>query len=125
MGQLGVGNISDSPPFVARPASVFSGQPKGVACGTMFTCALLQDGSAQCWGDNESGQLGIGSQSNQAVLTPQPVLGFSGATEIQAGGQRVCARLSAFPMCWGKAPAGDGTPTNVTIPKVVQFSHCL
>jgi alpha-tubulin suppressor-like RCC1 family protein len=47
------------------PVSVL-GLPGGIskiAAGGQHTCALIQDGSIWCWGENWSGQLGIGSRS--------------------------------------------------------------
>jgi Regulator of chromosome condensation (RCC1) repeat len=38
-----------------------------VAAGYYTTCAVLTDGSVQCWGDNLDGQLGNGSTSNSIL----------------------------------------------------------
>ena len=35
-----------------------------VCAGYYFTCALLDSGSVQCWGNNENGELGIGNQGS-------------------------------------------------------------
>jgi hypothetical protein len=32
--------------------------------GERFACGLLDDGSVRCWGDGQSGKLGIGSVSS-------------------------------------------------------------
>ena len=39
--------------------------------GSVHTCALLAGGAVKCWGNNDNGQLGIGSNSMQT--TPQAV----------------------------------------------------
>ena len=36
-----------------------------IAVGAIHTCALVQDGSAFCWGNNGFGQLGDGTQSDR------------------------------------------------------------
>jgi hypothetical protein len=46
-----------------------------VSVGTHFACVAMNDGTAQCWGDNQDGQLGNGmiqaSAGPSAVLVPQ------------------------------------------------------
>lgn len=46
-----------------------------VSVGTHFACAAMNDGTAQCWGDNQDGQLGNGmiqaSAGPATVLVPQ------------------------------------------------------
>jgi alpha-tubulin suppressor-like RCC1 family protein len=44
-----------------------------IRAGFGFTCGLTTGGVAYCWGQNEMGQLGIGS--NADALTPVKVLG--------------------------------------------------
>lgn len=33
---------------------------KQIAVGTLSVCAILDNGSIRCWGDNSAGQLGLG-----------------------------------------------------------------
>ena len=35
-----------------------------IYAGGHYTCAILDDASVKCWGQNDYGQLGIGSNSN-------------------------------------------------------------
>jgi len=68
-------------------------------------CALLAGGGVECWGANESGQLGNGSHTPSSV--PVAVKGISDATEIVSGGQGNCALLSDDSVdCWGEVDTG-------------------
>ncbi len=46
-----------------------------VAAGISHTCALLTSGTVQCWGANESGELGMGTISERNTV-PVTVVGF-------------------------------------------------
>jgi alpha-tubulin suppressor-like RCC1 family protein len=48
-----------------------------ISAGNQFSCALLGDGTVRCWGNNEFGQLGNGTQSTIAVPTPVAVVNGS------------------------------------------------
>jgi len=64
-GQLGVGNAEDlwSPP--TDPVDLGEGfHPITVHCGQFSSCAVSTEGSSKCWGQNDYGQLGVGSTSN-------------------------------------------------------------
>ena len=76
---------------------------KGLAAGSKYTCALLTDGSAKCWGYNAYGQLGIGSTTQQNAPGSAVNLG-NGATakELAAGLSHACALLTGGSVkCWG------------------------
>src|SRR4051794_33641515 len=73
----------------------FSGE-KGVvphrqrlAAGSIHSCSILDDGSLQCWGGNNAGQVGDGSLTNR--LAPTPVIPSFKAVSISAGRQHSCA----------------------------------
>ena len=73
---------------------------KGLAAGGQHTCALLEDGSVQCWGDNALGQLGDSSTTGSAA--PVLVHGLPAAVEIRANDRTTCARLwNNTVACWG------------------------
>jgi hypothetical protein len=77
-------------------------------------CALMTDGSVQCWGDNTAGQIGDGTTSQR--LTPTAVVGLPApAVGISAGAKHTCAVLDTGALyCWGlnaSQQLGDGTVT--------------
>lgn len=121
-GQLGNDSVaqSNTPLFVSafdQHANVLR-----IAAGADHTCALLTDGSVECWGKNDLGQLGIGSHSNQAQPTMVHSL-TAAATAITTGSNSSCALLkSGQAMCWGqnnRGQLGDSTHTNRTTPVAV------
>lgn len=70
-GQLGTGNTTDSstPLFVIGLSSgvrQISLTRSGLETNT-HTCGVLSDGSAQCWGNNQFGQLGNGATANSTT----------------------------------------------------------
>ena len=73
-----------------------------VSVGHYHTCAVLDDGSLKCWGNNGYGELGIGSTTKQN--TPQPVsLGAQAhSCECKCGGThtQVVADDGSL-KCWG------------------------
>ncbi len=91
------------------------------AGGTGHSCAVTASGGVQCWGGNDSGQLGDGSETQNA--TPVPVSGISNALTVGVGQSHSCALLSGGSVrCWGDnqyGQLGDGSnmtqPTPVTV----------
>ncbi len=116
-GQLGNGHRAREP--VPRPVAV-SGLANvvQVTAGENHSCALLRDGTARCWGWNEMGQLGIGTEGNQAV--PMAVQGLTGAVRIAAGYHHTCALQGDGALwCWGEnytCQLGAGGMTGNTRP---------
>ncbi|MCP2502842.1 MAG: hypothetical protein NLN66_02155, partial [Candidatus Thalassarchaeaceae archaeon] len=92
-----------------------------LAGGVKHTCAILDDGSVNCWGDNNYGQLGDGTNTDRHTPTQTSSLG-SGRTAIaiSTGEYHTCAILDDGSVsCWGKnnyAQLGDGTTTNRNTP---------
>src|SRR5437667_885996 len=82
------------------------GAATAVDLGAFYSCALLQDGTVRCWGQNDLGQLGDGTTTNAS--TPVAVAGIGGAAALTAGGFHTCVR---FPdgtiQCWGRNNAGQ------------------
>src|SRR5258708_892082 len=64
-------------------------------------CALLVDGTVECWGSNAAGQLGNGRTDSS--LLPVPVQGLRNATTVVAGNTHTCALLTNGTVeCWGE-----------------------
>jgi alpha-tubulin suppressor-like RCC1 family protein len=79
-----------------------------LAAGSQETCAVLGDGGLDCWGDNASGQLGIGSQTN--TMQPAPVIGLAaGVVQVTASLSQTCALLAGDGgvECWGANAYGQ------------------
>ena len=126
-GQLGNGRISV---FEAKPQQVI-GLTSGVAAisqGGTHACALLQNGSVQCWGSNNSGQLGIGSNGTKITI-PQPVTALgTHVVSINAKKLHTCALLAdGTVQCFGKnvdGQLGNGSFTASNLPVTVSnLSH--
>ena len=102
-GELGDGEIS----FVqATPVPVdILHEAVSIGGGFEDSCALLENGTVDCWGENRAGQLGNGS--NEATGLPTPVSGISSATEVGVGELHTCANTSAGVYCWGDNQEGE------------------
>jgi hypothetical protein len=113
-GQLGNGSKTD---FSYVPVAV-SGitTAVAVAAGGDHTCALLANGTVQCWGENRFGQLGTGNLNKSAV--PVTVIGITNAVAVTAGWEHSCAILSDGRVtCWGLKKRDDKTVTvDVVVP---------
>lgn len=70
-GQLGNGNTDLQPLPVAVVG--LAGRPVRIATMDAATCALLSTGAVQCWGENNKGQLGIGTADALGHLEPKTV----------------------------------------------------
>jgi alpha-tubulin suppressor-like RCC1 family protein len=100
-----------------------------VATGVAHTCAILDNGTVKCWGENASGQLGLGDTSDRgdglgemgAVLPAVNLGNGRTATAIAAGNVHTCAILDTGAVkCWGENGTGQlgqgAHPTAVTAP---------
>ena len=104
-GEIGNGSTTD----VLAPV-IPNGMGAGVtvvATGAGNTSALaVQNGQTYAWGQNQLGQLGLGSVTGN-VLTPTLVTGMpAGVTSISVGGHCGCAVASGAVYCWGDNSSG-------------------
>jgi alpha-tubulin suppressor-like RCC1 family protein len=90
----------------------------GITAGAKHACVVLEDGSIQCWGANDQGQLGDGTTTDSRV--PVLVHGLPPAAEVRAGANHTCARLRNNTVaCWGDNRAHqlvNGTSTSSSKP---------
>jgi len=116
-GQLGDGTTSNR----STPMNVsgLTSEVTAITASYMHTCALTSDGRVKCWGKNDYGQLGNGTNTNSS--TPVDVDGLTNETiGINAGFGHTCAlTASGVVSCWGynsEGQLGDGTNTNRSTP---------
>ncbi len=111
-GQLGTGSSSADSPQRVKPDEW--GKEDGkievitVSSRRIHTCAVLADGSLWCWGNGDSGRLGLGSANSAS--TPQRVManawgnkqGQTAVESVSAHGAYTCAVLTDSSLwCWG------------------------
>jgi len=93
----------------------------GLSSGRFHSCALLSDGSAYCWGDNDNGELGDGTTTSSSI--PVRAGEISTAVTVNAGEYHSCVSLQdGTAQCWGAAAfgqVGDGTTADATSPVTV------
>ena len=89
----------------------------GVCAGDAFSCAVLDDNTARCWGYNGTGQLGRGTPPGGA-WPPGPVEGLNDAVSITCGDFHACAvHQNGEVSCWGFGPfLGNGDNNSQAAP---------
>jgi alpha-tubulin suppressor-like RCC1 family protein len=83
-----------------------------VAGGQSHTCALLATGGVRCWGANNFGQLGDGTEVGHAtpsdVVSPDGTGLLTGVVQIATGFGNSCARTEGGRVyCWGENARGQ------------------
>lgn len=103
-GQLGRGWAGSSTNALAEDVVGLNSGVSDIALGAQHTCAILTSGEARCWGQNNTGQLGIGDKNDNSVPVSIPGYSFK---SITAGIQHTCAvTTDNGAKCWGQASAG-------------------
>jgi E3 ubiquitin-protein ligase HERC3 len=119
-GQLGLGDTAtrgDNPSELGTNLPVVSlgFAPSVVSAGGNHTCALSSAGVAKCWGNNSSGQLGLGdtlargdAAGEMGGALPALSLGSSVVpVGIHAGASVTCALFDNKQVkCWGSGASG-------------------
>lgn len=91
----------------------FSPQGEYVSAGLQAACVIDTTGGLWCWGENGSGQAGVGTSS--AVNTPTKVPLPGPVTEVSAGGNTTCAVIEdGRAYCWGLNNLGNGSVSSPT-----------
>jgi alpha-tubulin suppressor-like RCC1 family protein len=111
-GQLGLEDAStradeanemgDALPFVQLGKGARAAR---LVAGAQHTCALLDDGSVKCWGDNADGALGLGDSANRGD-EPGEMGDNLPAVKLGTGKKAVALARGAFHGC---AVLDDGT----------------
>ena len=102
-GQLGNGS-TDSAPRLTPVRVQTDAEFTVVAAGFTHTCALKRDGTAWCWGANDTAQLGDGTTKNAPTPTPLPIQVKTDVKfkSIGPGGGHTCAvSVDGVGYCWG------------------------
>jgi alpha-tubulin suppressor-like RCC1 family protein len=113
VGQLGNGVYENNSGVPTPEAVVGIDNAVAVSAGWAHACALLADGTVECWGGNGDGvhvygSLGDGTNDVRRS-TPAPVVGLDNVVEVRAGGWSTCARTADGEVwCWGYGEHGLG-----------------
>ena len=121
-GQVGIGSLSTS---VKTPTVVFGlatnpasglGGPEQISAGSWHTCAVLNIGPVECWGRNNMGQVGDGTQGNRDL--PTLVMGlYSGPQAVSEGWAGGCALEQSLEVsCWGTDDGTNFDPQTAAVP---------
>jgi hypothetical protein len=125
-GQLGNGveYNSNTPVKVNLDASDI---PLSIAAGYFHNCILLQNNSVKCFGDNEYGQLGNGSNDNSNVPALVNLDVDDIVLSITAGNFHSCILLQNNAVkCFGSneyGQLGNGSANNSNVPVMVNLEE--
>ena len=83
------------------------------------TCAVTDNGTVWCWGKNDNGQLGDGTNTDRDY--PVQVQNITDALEVYVGDGTACAAVNKrFDLkCWGFYYLGDGSSSSSSTPVTV------
>ncbi len=113
-GQIGVGNVTNPQPTPIQVGVATTWST--VAAGTAHTCGTRTDGTLWCWGNNNAGQLGLGSTSQQT--SPVQVGNLTTWKRVAAGDSHTCAtKTDGTLWCWGSNVDGQIGIGNTTTPQ--------
>lgn len=116
-GELGDGGtISGQTTDFKKVPTLVSGPQnfKSISVGYSHVCGVLTTGAGYCWGDANSGKLGINDDMN-GVSAPTALATTQNFLQIEAGYQHTCGVTTTFALyCWGANDVGQsGTASDV------------
>jgi serine/threonine protein kinase/alpha-tubulin suppressor-like RCC1 family protein len=116
LGRAAAGRAANPPSEVSVGTPFFT-----IAAGLTHSCGIARGGSAWCWGNNESGQLGDGSIS--ARFAPVRVADAHDFRSIATGSGHTCG-LDTYGLAWcwganGQGQLGDSSTYDKTVPIAV------
>ena len=94
-----------------------------ISSGYQSTCVVLDNGEAKCWGYNQYGQLGDGTNLDQSSPTTVLISLELNVSSIVSQGSHTCAVFeNGHATCWGQGSSyglfGDGTYSNRILPSL-------
>ncbi len=99
LGQLGNGTTNNISNFNLTAVSDID-NATDIITGNEHACALLEDKTVKCWGNNQYGQLGNGNFENSN--SPVTVKDLANVISLKAGAYHNCALLADGKVkCWG------------------------
>jgi alpha-tubulin suppressor-like RCC1 family protein len=113
-GELGDGHTSTTGTGFAQSVTLGALAPvnaKAISAGQWTTCAIDVNGGVWCWGDNNYGEMGLGSGSAIPDSVPNQIPSLT-LTAISVGSTTVCGFGTSGAYCWGNnafGQIGDGT----------------
>ena len=125
-GRLGDGTEQDSNVPINVGDFGANDSIRKISLGAQHSCVLTEKGHIYCWGWNDLGTLGIGSNDQQGPLVPTKLSSFNEsnpAMDLSSGGMHVCALLlNNSVVCWGEGmdgQLGDTEEQNRISPTIV------
>jgi alpha-tubulin suppressor-like RCC1 family protein len=115
-GELGYGKSGSvlSPSTVGTVDLGTGRTAVAITAGDYHTCAILDNGSVECWGQGDFGQLGygnpktVGATDTPASVGPVDLGPGRKAVAISAGADHTCAVLdNGTVLCWGSGADGQ------------------
>jgi len=106
-GELGNGAAPYAHNTNANPIPVnINSTFKKIVAGGYFTCGILTNGTAYCWGYGQGGRLGTGNEASQS--NPSPVNTTETFKDISASYTNACGITnSGIAYCWGQNTYGQ------------------
>jgi alpha-tubulin suppressor-like RCC1 family protein len=126
--------VLESPAYVTATLEISTDDPTGrIAAGLAHTCAIAQNNTIWCWGDNSLSQLGSSAYNtitDSLSVVPVQTAALGGgriAQRIVAGLNHTCVLATDGTVwCWGengKGSVGDGSFTNQENPVQVTLAN--